>query len=315
MMPPVRFLVRDGCTMNLISKSARYLARASTRYRHAFGAVLLSVLITGCSTTDGGRGATSDRYLPAVDPGALGLVFPGDAPVEPAAPAGPGVSTTNPLARDHGDTVPPMRPRRDPAAAAADDAQVDGATPSDEPAVVVPPIAAVEPAEDPAVTLASRGRVLQRGTRVTISLLSIPSPMVIEDKIDDQGRVSLPFIGQLRIAGMSTSAAEALIEKTYIEEEFFVKVNATVVPEEQVFYIRGQVNRKGKFPMSRDVTLLQAISEAGGFTPFAREGKIQITRHATGEIEFHDAKRISKGEKPNPLIQPNDNINVHRRFY
>jgi protein involved in polysaccharide export with SLBB domain len=305
--------------MNLISKTARCLARASTRYRHAFGAILLSVLIAGCSTTSGGRGATSERYLPAVDPGALGLVFPGDAPVEAATPVGPVVSATDPLARDHGDTVPPMRPRRDPDAVAADDAQVDGATPSDDPAVVVPPsppsAPAVAPAEDPAVTLVSRGRVLQRGTRVTISLLSIPSPMVIEDKIDDQGRVSLPFIGQLRIAGMSTSAAEALIERTYIEEEFFVKVNATVVPEEQVFYIRGQVNRKGKFPMSRDVTLLQAISEAGGFTPFARESKIQITRHATGEIEFHDAKRISKGQDPNPVIQPNDNINVHRRRY
>jgi protein involved in polysaccharide export with SLBB domain len=145
--------------------------------------------------------------------------------------------------------------------------------------------------------------------------LSIPNPMEIQDKIDDQGRVSLPFIGQLKIAGMSTSAAEALIEKTYIDEEYFVKVNATIVPEEQVFYIRGQVNRKGKFPMSREVTLLQAIAEAGGFTPFARESKIQITRHATGEIEFHDAKRIGKGQATNPVIQPNDNINVHRRRY
>ena len=187
--------------------------------------------------------------------------------------------------------------------------------PPAEPAVdpVLPSPSPVVPV--PTAPLAGSGRVLQRGTRVVISLLSIPDPMEIQDKIDDQGRVSLPFIGQLRIVGMSTSAAEALIEKTYIDEEFFVKINATVVPEEQVFYIRGQVNRKGKFPMSRDVTLLQAISEAGGFTPFARESKIQITRHTTGDIEFHDAKRISKGQAPNPLIQPNDNINVHRRLY
>jgi len=292
--------------MNLISKPAAFLGTRFARYAGGALAMLLAGLLTGCTST-GGDGAVAERYVPAVDATALALVFPGDEPT----PVAPGPRAPDPHARIGRDPVPPMRPRHAPDAT---NGVVQIATPIEAPIPVVatPPAPTPEP---PSTTLAGRGRVLQHGSRVVISLLSIPNPMEIQDKIDDQGRVSLPFIGQLKIAGMSTSAAEALIEKTYIDEEFFVKINATVVPEEQVFYIRGQVNRKGKFPMSREVTLLQAIAEAGGFTPFAREGKIQITRHATGEIEFHDAKRIGKGQATNPVIQPNDNINVHRRLY
>jgi protein involved in polysaccharide export with SLBB domain len=292
--------------MNLISKLAFVLRPRLACYAGSALAMLLAGLLAGC-VSSGGEGAVGERYLPAVDATTLALVFPGDEPT----PVAPGLGAPDPHARIGRDPVPPMRPRQAPDAAKG---VVQVATPVEAPIPVVatPPAPTPEP---PSTTLAGRGRVLQHGSRVVISLLSIPTPMEIQDKIDDQGRVSLPFIGQLKIAGMSTSAAEALIEKTYIDEEFFVKVNATIVPEEQVFYIRGQVNRKGKFPMSREVTLLQAISEAGGFTPFAKESKIQITRHATGEIEFHDAKRIGKGQAPNPVIQPNDNINVHRRRY
>jgi protein involved in polysaccharide export with SLBB domain len=296
--------------MNLISKLAFVLRPRLACYAGSALAMLLAGLLAGC-VSSGGEGAVGERYLPAVDATTLALVFPGEEPtaVTPVA------ASPAPHGRVGRDPVPPMRSRQ---ASEATHAGVQIETPVGAP----DPIVATPPAPTPVATvpappapLAGRGRVLQHGSRVVISLLSIPKPMEIQDKIDDQGRVSLPFIGQLKIAGMSTSAAEALIEKTYIDEEIFVKVDAAIVPEEQVFYIRGQVNRKGKFPMSREVTLLQAISEAGGFTPFARESKIQITRHATGEIEFHDAKRISKGQDPNPVIQPNDNINVHRRLY
>ncbi len=156
-------------------------------------------------------------------------------------------------------------------------------------------------------------RVLSRGDRIMISLRGIPRPEEIQNIIDGLGEVTLPLIGQVLVAGLTTSDAERLIETTYRDRDIYRAINVIVVAEDKVYFVQGEVSRQGKFPMSGDVTLLQAITEAGGYTPFANRKKVKVIR---GEkVIFYNARDIENGEENDPPVLADDIIVVQRSWY
>lgn len=169
-----------------------------------------------------------------------------------------------------------------------------------------------EVAVDPARTVSVQ-RVLSRGDRIMISLRGIPRAEEIKNVIDGLGEVTLPLIGQVRVAGLTTSDAERLIETTYIERDIYKAINVIVVAEDKVYFVQGEVSRQGKFPMSGDVTLLQAITEAGGYTPFARRKKVKVIRG--DQVIFYNAVDIENGKENDPPVLADDIIVVQRRFF
>lgn len=168
---------------------------------------------------------------------------------------------------------------------------------------VVPPSRATVPVQ----------RVLSRGDRIMISLRGIPRAEEIKNVIDGIGEVTLPLIGQVRVAGLTTSDAERLIETTYIEGGFYRGINVIVVAEDKVYFVQGEVSRQGKFSMSGDVTLLQAITEAGGYTPFANRRNVKVIRG--DQVIFYNARDIENGKENDPPVLADDIIVVQRRWY
>ncbi len=158
----------------------------------------------------------------------------------------------------------------------------------------------------------SKLRSLKSGDNIIIHLRSIPVPLEIKEVIDGWGEVTLPHIGEIKIAGKTVSEAERLIETSYIEASIYKKINVIVVAEAEVYFVRGEVTRRGKYSLSGTVTLQQAISEAGGFTPFANLKKIKVMRG--DKILIYNGKKIASGEIPDPLIYSDDIIEVKRRF-
>ncbi len=154
-------------------------------------------------------------------------------------------------------------------------------------------------------------RTLKKGDNIIIHLRSIPAPEEIKEVVDGWGEITLPHLGELKIAGKSVSEAERLIESSYIDGGIFKKINAIVVAEDEVYFVRGEVNRRGKFSLSGDITLLQAISEAGDFSPFANKKKIKVMRG--DEILMYSVKDITKGKVPDPPIYSDDIIEVLKR--
>lgn len=76
-----------------------------------------------------------------------------------------------------------------------------------------------------------------------------------------------------------------------------------------LFYIYGEVQRPGSFPVARNMTVLQALAQGGGLTPRGTERNIQLNRrNAKGEVEkFHPAMT--------DLIQPNDVLYVRESLF
>jgi polysaccharide export outer membrane protein len=82
----------------------------------------------------------------------------------------------------------------------------------------------------------------------------------------------------------------------------------------QRFYVNGEVNKPGAFPLLPQMTILQALSSAGGFTQFANTKKIYMIRMVSGkQVNFpFNYKDVThgKGIDQNVVLKPGDQIVV-----
>lgn len=183
-----------------------------------------------------------------------------------------------------------------------------GPTPSTGDATVRPTNSIQHPAHD----YAGMAVVLRRGDGIIVYLKNIPRPEDIRDEVDEVGAITLPLIGRINVAGMSTSQAEDAIKDAYIDGGFYRKIDVIVVADAGNYYVRGEVKHPGSFTLSGDITLVQAITTAGGYTDYARHSKVKLIRGARDMV--FDMDRIEEGERPDPLIKANDTIIVPRRW-
>ena len=129
------------------------------------------------------------------------------------------------------------------------------------------------------------------------------------------GRISLPLINDVQAAGLSPqqlagSVSEKL--KKYLNEPQ-VTVIVTAINSQRVFVV-GEVLRAGAFHMLPGMTVLQALSSAGGFTTFADVKKIHVVRLRNGkqiEIPFN-YRDVLKGDnsEQNIKLEAGDTIVV-----
>jgi polysaccharide export outer membrane protein len=94
------------------------------------------------------------------------------------------------------------------------------------------------------------------------------------------GMISMPLIGDVQAAGLSADQLAERIAKRLKEfkENPAVSVSVKEINSYNVFVL-GEVAKPGKYQLKSYTTLLQAISLAGGFTPFAAKNKLQVVRH------------------------------------
>jgi len=94
------------------------------------------------------------------------------------------------------------------------------------------------------------------------------------------GMISMPLIGDVQAAGLTADQLAERITKRLKEfkENPAVSVSVKEINSYNVFVL-GEVIRPGKYQLKSYTTLLQAISLAGGFTPYAAKNKLQVVRH------------------------------------
>ena len=130
------------------------------------------------------------------------------------------------------------------------------------------------------------------------------------------GMISLPLVGEVKAAGYTPVQLQDVLAdsmKKYVSEP-----QVTVVVEKVAslnFNIVGQVNHPGYFPLTRRMTVLDAIALAGGFKDFAKTKKIYVLRTAANGSQERlpfNYKQVIKGENPqqNIELQPKDTIVV-----
>jgi polysaccharide export outer membrane protein len=114
------------------------------------------------------------------------------------------------------------------------------------------------------------------------------------------GGLSFPLVGNVQARGKSVEQVQA--EVTEKLKKYIPDPVVTVAVQQlsgNVIYVIGKVNRPGNFPVVRNVDVMQALSMAGGMTPYAAANRIRILRRADGRqsaISFAYGD-IEKGEK------------------
>ena len=129
------------------------------------------------------------------------------------------------------------------------------------------------------------------------------------------GQITMPLIGDIQASGMSTLALKNLIRIKL--KRFLDNPEVTVILVEshsKKFYIIGKVNLPGTYPLIYNMTVLQALSVAGGLAEWADKDSIRIIRKTGGKkviLKFDYDKAISgKNLKQNILLKTNDTIIV-----
>lgn len=128
------------------------------------------------------------------------------------------------------------------------------------------------------------------------------------------GMISLPLLGDVPAAGLTPMALSNDIAarlKKYINDPL-VTVTVLAVNSKHL-YMLGEVVHIGAMAYSPDVTPLQAISAAGGLTPYASASHIYILRTEGGKqrkIPFDYKKALKTGNQQGVSLQPGDTIVV-----
>lgn len=125
------------------------------------------------------------------------------------------------------------------------------------------------------------------------------------------GKVNLLLVGEVDASGLTPVELEARITKAYekVLKNPIISLQVQKV-ESKRYFLSGEVGKAGAFPLVRPMTVLEAITLAGGLREFANGKKIVIMR-GTERIKFNYSEVI-KGKKLEQNIQllPDDHIFV-----
>ncbi len=127
--------------------------------------------------------------------------------------------------------------------------------------------------------------------------------------VSDGGDVSMPLIGLVPARGLTLEAFRSEVEQR-LADGFLVNPNVSAqVDTYRPIFVLGEVAAPGQFPYQPGMTVLTAVSIAGGFTYRAEQDYVSITRQRRGE-------QPSEARAPrDAVVQPGDVINVFERFF
>ena len=129
------------------------------------------------------------------------------------------------------------------------------------------------------------------------------------------GEVSLPLINDVEAAGFTCTELRKQLEEKYKDFVDVPEVSVTVIESRSKrIYMLGKVARPGEYPLQKDMTIVQAISLAGGLAEWADSSDVKLIRKIKGtEKTFRvDYDAIVSGEdlSQNVQLEPDDTIFV-----
>jgi polysaccharide export outer membrane protein len=135
------------------------------------------------------------------------------------------------------------------------------------------------------------------------------------EPVRPDGKISLPLLNDVQAAGLTPLQLSNQIKEGL--NKFLTNPEVTVIVSQignQRIYILGEAARPGAYVMLPKMTILQALSNAGGFSAFANQKKIYVLRQVSGKQEklYFNYKEVIEGKDPSQNIEllPGDTIVV-----
>lgn len=138
-------------------------------------------------------------------------------------------------------------------------------------------------------------------------------------RVDEDGFIKHALAGRMMVGGLTVSQAENELEKR-LQGDYIINPQVTIfVMEYSHFSIIGEVRRPGSYEITGRISIIRAISMAGGFTPIANQRGVQIIRKTIDGTENKiniDATRLMSGDMTSDeLLEAEDVVVVPKSFF
>lgn len=149
----------------------------------------------------------------------------------------------------------------------------------------------------------------------------------VERRLDALGEINVPLLGQVKLASLTAAEAQGVIGRRYVQEEIFVRPEVVVTIVEyrpREVMVLGQVGKQGKQvfpPEAAGISIVEAITAAGGFTRIGKSDAVRVTRRDERGVEQNFTVNVErmidgrgKGEEAF-VLQPGDVVFVPERVF
>jgi protein involved in polysaccharide export with SLBB domain len=138
-------------------------------------------------------------------------------------------------------------------------------------------------------------------------------------RVAADGTIDFPYVGRLKVEGMTPGEVQQLITKS-LREGYLVAPQVLVMMHEwnsRKIAVLGQVNKPGSVIYFPRMTIMDAIAAAGGFTPVAAQNSVKLRREVNGHTQSATFRvsDISEGRAPNVVLMPRDVLFVEERIF
>ena len=137
--------------------------------------------------------------------------------------------------------------------------------------------------------------------------------------VDKNGNIDFPFLGKVKIAGMTREQVAETIKNKLEENEIAKDVVVTVEFLNLHFSVLGEVNHPGEYSFGRDkVTVVEALSKAGDMTLYGVRDSIYVLRTENGKQHTYVLSLLdgqSLAQSPAYYLQQNDVVYIQPNKY
>jgi|688.fasta_scaffold176813_3 polysaccharide export outer membrane protein len=158
---------------------------------------------------------------------------------------------------------------------------------------------------------------LAPGDEISVSFSGAPE-LNVRQKIQPNGRVSLPTIGDVSAAGQTITGFQSQLRSLYQPHLQDPTVVVGLQSAAAGVYVSGEVNNPGKVPLDRPMTALEAVMEVGGFTSMADPRQVIVVRNENGRTQrfILNMKNTLKGVDNTPFyLRPFDVVFVKQSIW
>jgi len=140
-------------------------------------------------------------------------------------------------------------------------------------------------------------------------------------KVAPNGTIDFPLVGTVGVEGKEPQEVADVLRARLRDGKILKNPQVSVLVKEvnsKKFAVFGQVQKPGQFPMTEGMTVVQAISLAGGFTPLADRDRVTLNRKVAKDkvvrVVFSVAA-MTEGKINDVPLQAGDTIYVEERVF
>jgi len=138
-------------------------------------------------------------------------------------------------------------------------------------------------------------------------------------RVSSDGTIDFPLAGRIQVTGLASSDLQQEIV-TRLKAGYLKNPQVTLMVKEwnsRKISVLGQVQHPGAVSYFPNMTIVDAIASAGGFSSIASKNNVNLRRETGGKVEIRSlpVADIAEGRSPNVVVLPGDVVVVDERMF